>query len=490
MRKIGGAAKRRVDRPVDDLERHFRRLARGDVRRFYNEFSLVGGYALGEAGRDVAHDRGLITRALRMRCKSLVPGEAHQTRPLAGFAPCGRNISWNLERRIGPAKLCSRGLDFGRTERRAMRRLGSLLVGRAITDHGAAGDEGRTGLSVRLGKCGLNRRWIVAVDCDRMPAGGGEAGALVHAGRKLGRAVDGDAVVVPHHDQTRQLQMAGEIDRFMADAFHQAAVARDDVGIMINEVAVAGSKCAFGDRHADGSGETLSERAGRRLDAERMPVFRVAGGLRPELTEALQLVERHVWIAGQMEKGVEQHRAVARRQHETVAVRPVGRGGIEFEKLREQHRRDVRHAHRHPGMAGLGLFDRVYSEKADGVGHGLVRDRSVLNPDIHVKRPLVGSGAIGAAAPFSQLQDHRRENQLHCDVELAARDHDGVRAAHEASVNHRQEYGKSMPCGSRKRMTTIDSSGVGIQRAMKGFDVSTVGTRWKLMSVWANCGQM
>ena len=47
-----------------------------------------------------------------------------------------------------------------------------------------------------------------------------------------------------------------------------------------------------------------------------------------------------------------------------------------------------------------------------------------------------------------------------------------------------------MPLGSRKRITTIDSSAVGIQRAMKGFEVSTVGTRWKLMSVHENCGQI
>ena len=39
-------------------------------------------------------------------------------------------------------------------------------------------------------------------------------------------------------------------------------------------------------------------------------------------------------------------------------------------------------------------------------------------------------------------------------------------------------------------MTTIDSSGVGIQRATNGLEVSTVGTRWKLMSVSVNCGQM
>ena len=41
-------------------------------------------------------------------------------------------------------------------------------------------------------------------------------------------------------------------------------------------------------------------------------------------------------------------------------------------------------------------------------------------------------------------------------------------------------------CGSAKRMTTKLSSGVGMSRVMKGFDVSTVGTRWKLMSVHYN----
>ena len=35
-----------------------------------------------------------------------------------------------------------------------------------------------------------------------------------------------------------------------------------------------------------------------------------------------------------------------------------------------------------------------------------------------------------------------------------------------------------MPRGSRNRITTIDSSGVGTHRATTGFDVSTVGMRW------------
>ena len=51
-------------------------------------------------------------------------------------------------------------------------------------------------------------------------------------------------------------------------------------------------------------------------------------------------------------------------------------------------------------------------------------------------------------------------------------------------------YGKSIPnfVGSLNRITMKLSSGAGMSRATNGFDVSTVGTRWKLMSVNENCG--
>ena len=91
--------------------------------------------------------------------------------------------------------------------------------------------------------------------------------------------------------------------------------------------------------------------------------------LRAELAEALQLVERHVGIAGQMQQRIEQHRAVPGGEHEAVAVGPVGGGRVEVEEAREEHRGDVGHAHRHAGMAGLRLLDRVHGERADGVRH-------------------------------------------------------------------------------------------------------------------------
>ena len=51
-------------------------------------------------------------------------------------------------------------------------------------------------------------------------------------------------------------------------------------------------------------------------------------------------------------------------------------------------------------------------------------------------------------------------------------------------------YGKSMPRGSANRITVRDSSGVGIQLAMNGLDVSTTGTRSELMWVLVDCGEV
>ncbi len=128
----------------------------------------------------------------------------------------------------------------------------------------------------------------------------------------------------------------------------------------------------LGDRHADRVAESLTERAGRGLDAGRLEVFRMSRRVRPELAEALDLVERHRLVAGEIEQRIEQHRAVAGREHEAVAVGPLRVGRIEFQELREQDGRDVGRAHRQAGMAGLRLLDRVHRERTDGVRHAVV----------------------------------------------------------------------------------------------------------------------
>ena len=108
------------------------------------------------------------------------------------------------------------------------------------------------------------------------------------------------------------------------DAFHQAAVAGQHIGVVVDEVvAEGGVHDALGDREADRIAEALAERAGRGLDAGGMAVFGMAGGLGAELAEVLDLVDGHVLVAEEIEQRIEQHRAVAGRQDEAVAVGPV-----------------------------------------------------------------------------------------------------------------------------------------------------------------------
>ena len=251
---------------------------------------------------------------------------------------------------------------------------GAALVRRAEADGGAAGDQRwPVGFLCRLDRGG-NRRGIVAVDAGRGPAGRLEALDLVDVIRQRGRSVDRNAVVVVEHDELAQLQMSAERDRLLADAFHQVAVGGQHIsGVIDDGVAEDRGEMALGDRHADGIGEALAERAGGGLDAGRMAVLGMAGGERAELAEALDLLDRHRLVAEQIKQRIEQHRAVAGGEHEAVAVGPRRIGRIELEKLGEQHGGDIGRAHRQAGMAGLGLFDGIHRQRADGIGHAVVR---------------------------------------------------------------------------------------------------------------------
>ena len=97
-----------------------------------------------------------------------------------------------------------------------------IVVRQAISD-------GPVGFLRRFERRG-DRRRIVAVDARRRPAGGFETLDLIDRVRQRGRPVDRNAVVVVEHDQLFQLQMAGERDRFLADAFHQVAVGDEHIG--------------------------------------------------------------------------------------------------------------------------------------------------------------------------------------------------------------------------------------------------------------------
>ena len=273
-----------------------------------------------------------------------------------------------------------------------MRLLRPGLGREAEADDRAAGDHGRP---VRDRPGGDDRRAdrvrVVTVDLKHVPAGGTEPLDLVVRHGEAGRPVDRDRIIVPERDQPPQLQVARQRDRLLADALHQAAIAQKDVGIVVDQlVAELGVHDPLGQRHADQLRHALAQRAGGQLDPVRVMVFGVARRLAADLAEALQLLDRHVLVAGEVEQAVQQHRPVAVRQDEAIPVDPVRLRRIELHEVLEQDGRDIRHSHRRAGVAALGALHGIHGEEADAVRHvaqGLVpRGRNGL------RRGLIGAG--------------------------------------------------------------------------------------------------
>ncbi len=149
----------------------------------------------------------------------------------------------------------------------------------------------------------------------------------------------------------------------MRDSFHHAAVAEEDVRVMIDDGVAGpvegGRERALGQCHADGVGKSLAERACGRFDPEVHFALRMTRGLGAELAKVLDLVDRQ-GIARQVEHRVQQHGRMAVRQHETVAVPPAGVAGIELKHVPPKHFGDVRHPHRSARMTRIGLLDGIH----------------------------------------------------------------------------------------------------------------------------------
>ena len=293
-----------------------------------------------------------------------------------------------------------------------MRFRGPALVGRAEADGGAHGDD--RGALVRPGGLdgGLDGGQVVAVrDALRVPAVGREARQHVLRPGHAGRPVELDVVVVVEHGQLAQAQMAGQAGCLRGDALLEVAIGADDPGPMIDD-GVAGAvellgQATLGDGHADGVAEALAERAGGGFHARRHAVLGVAWRARPELAEALQLIERKV-VSGEVQHRVEQHAGVASAEHEAVAVEPIGSGRGVLQEARPQGVGHGRGAHRGTGMTAVGLLDAVDGEGPDGVdGQLLVDGRGVAGQDRApcVSRPArVGTRGGGAWGPASEAR--------------------------------------------------------------------------------------
>ena len=120
---------------------------------------------------------------------------------------------------------------------------------------------------------------------------------------------------------------------------------------------------AFGERHADCVGKTLSERAGGGFHARRHAMLRVPRCFGMQLAKSFQFRHRQI-VARQMQQCIQQHRAMAIGQHKAVAIGPRRIGGVMVQVFVPQGFRDIRHAHGHAGMTGIRLLHSVHRQHA------------------------------------------------------------------------------------------------------------------------------
>ncbi len=406
-RPVGEDRAREIGRAADELRKVrrqrldglLRRFARGDGFPFrglrgdegVRDGGKVRGQLPGHPPREFG-GQGRMRGAVRR--ESCVPVLFEQRAALAR-APRRIDVGRNFERRMGPAQRGARCRDFLFSERRAVRRFRSGLGRRALADDRLAADQCRlVGDRLRGLDGGVDGGHIVTVDLgDHVPAIGFEPPRRVVGEPAFDVAVDRNAVVVVERDQLAQAPRAGERTGFMRNAFHQAAIAQKDIGVVIDD-RVAGpvelrGEQFFGERHADRVGQSLSERAGGGFHAGRDADLRMAGRLRMELAKIAQFGDRKI-VAREMQQRVLQHRTVPVGQHEAIAIGPARIRRIVAQMAVPQRDGDFRHAHRHAGMAGFCGFHRVHRQCADCIGKLLVGDACSGGGDRHFSSFEIG----------------------------------------------------------------------------------------------------
>ena len=209
-----------------------------------------------------------------------------------------------------------------------MAALGALFIWATFADHGfTTHQRGSFCLGLCGQQCRLDGCRVVAVDGRyHMPAIGLETLWRIVGEPPLNLAVDGYPVVVIDRNQFAQPERAGQRTGLVGYALHQTAVAQKDPRMVVDDgVAIAvelGSEGFLCQRHPDGIRDALPQRPGSGLDARGITIFRVAGRLAMELPELLQVFNGK-FIPGEVQEGVDQHRAVAIGQHEPVAIGPI-----------------------------------------------------------------------------------------------------------------------------------------------------------------------
>ena len=246
---------------------------------------------------------------------------------------------------------------------------GPRLVRRAVPDGRVHHDERRP---LRLGHRGRDRginRFQILVSVGNgldVPPKRAVAGRhVLHREGQRRRPVEGDVVLVVEPHEPPEAELPGERSRLARHPLHQVAVGNQRKHPVVHEPRELRPERPFGDGHAHRVPGPLPERPGRRFDARGREGLGMPRGAALPLPEVADVVEAHR-IAREMQQGVEQHRAVARRKDEAVPVRPMRIGGTGREMAAPEHPGHGGRAHGQARVAGVRLLDRIDAEPPDG----------------------------------------------------------------------------------------------------------------------------
>ena len=141
----------------------------------------------------------------------------------------------------------------------------------------------------------------------------------------------------------------------------------------------------------------------------------MAGRAAAPLAKMPQLIERQV-VAEQVQQRVQQRRAVARAQHEAIAIPPARIARIVAQEAAPEHVRHRRRAERQARMPGVRLLDRVDRQEPQRVDAELVelfrRHARLPSPPFYAHNHPHGDGAATLRA-IDLARLHQSQNDHH-----------------------------------------------------------------------------
>ncbi len=306
--KIGGTAHQSGDQILQFIDDHAGRCS-GRLRLFGRCKEILRKDRVDIQCEMILPYRLHLGIVFKIRTEHLLPFSMGLCACLSAFSVVRIDLLGHIECfLILPAEILSERGNIFRSERLAVRNRLALLGRAAVADLGLHGDEGRTG---RIRFCFFDRsadgsKIRTVFHGDELEAESFETLLDILGEGDIRAAFDGDPVGIIEDDQLAEAERAGQGHGFGGNAFHHAAVAAHDIGIMIKyrivfPVEYFGQMC-FGNRHADSHGKTCAKRAGRGFHACGMLILRMAGGQGTELTEALQILYGKIAVAEKMKE--------------------------------------------------------------------------------------------------------------------------------------------------------------------------------------------